>query len=1116
MNIFEEIREKLKHKIHFFDGAMGTEINKYDISKEDYKGYELGDYLNITRPDIIEKIHLEYIKSGCDIIETNTFNSNEIVLKEHKLEKELFLLNQKAVEIAKSAIKKAKTDRKIYICGSIGPTNIAPSLNHTHKFDDIKNSYKKQIEALLKSGVDFLIFETAHDIINIKAGLVALYEITGTGRKMPAITSVTVDSNGIMLSGHNIDSAYVNLSNFELIAFGINCSTGPDEMYGSVKRLNEISSIPVFIMPNAGFPDENGKYTKSPEDFADTIKNLAKKGWVNIAGGCCGTTPSHIKELVNKLKNIPPRELKIKKYWAVAHKQTLFYEEIEPPVIIAERTNVLGSKKFRKLVDENRKDEIISLAKKQVEKGAHIIDISFTNPERNEIKDINEFLPVISKSIRIPLMIDSTNTNSFEESLKLTGAKLILNSVNFENGEDKAIHAIELNKKYGAKIVFGLIDENKDGLSLSLERKIEILERGIDFFIKKHKLSTDEIIVDPLVFPISVGKEYRKAAVNTLKAVEIIKKKYKLKTILGISNISFGFKPDLRKMINSVFLHHAVKMGLDFAIVNIEGLIPYALIDRQSKKLIEDLIFTDDESAMDELMKISKNKSIHLEKKEKNLSLEEKLKENILKGINEDTENILNELLNKMKPQDIINSIIIETMKEVGKLFSNGDLIVTEVLASSEVVHRAIEILKPHITNKKDIERGTILLATVKGDVHDIGKNLVSIIFESNGFKVVDLGTKVEPELIVKKAIENNVDFIGLSGLLVRSCYYMEETAKLLSENNISVPLLCGGAALGEKFVENNIKPVYKGKVYYAKDAIDGLNKAINSVNDTEKEITLKNRKEKEIKKESTHNITNTKYLPESIPTPESLERFIFKNYDLNTVFDNINWDLFYLRFLNLKKSQSDKIQTTEKEILKLKEEIIKNKYIEARGIYQIFKAASDKNHLLIFDKNNNLIDKILLPRQSKKPYVSITDFIMPLKDNNPQDYVGFLISSCFLNNEKIEELEKNKEIKKIYLIKSLALMLAEAFTEILHYFIRKNLGIEKQKELKNLHKQKYQGIRYSPGYPALKDISINQNIYNILKASEIGTKITTSYMLDPESSVGAIALHNPKAFYFG
>ncbi len=805
----EIIKKLLKERILIFDGAMGSEINRR-IKKND----ELpNDFLNISNPQLIEEIHHEYIKAGCDFIETNTFNSNPISLYHYNKENFVYELNKRAVEIAKQAIK--KSGRNIFIAGSIGPLDISLSLGSKYSFDEVKNAYIKQIEVLLEEGIDILIFETSHDIINTKAGIIGVIEVLKRYDNLPVIVSFTVNNNGVILSGNDINSIYSNLSYFDLMSVGLNCSYGPDKLEIPLKNLATISHFPAFFMPNAGLPDENGKYNLSAEEFALKMEEYAKNGYINIAGGCCGTNPEYIKELSKRLKNIKPRELNREKKFALSHKIAIFEDEIEKPYLAGERLNTLGSKKFKELVENEKIDDIISLAKNQIEKGAHLLDISFINSERNEIEDIKKFLPPVSKNIKVPIMIDSTNIDVFYEAAKITGSKIILNSVNFENGEEKVLKAIELAKKYGSIIVCGLIDEKKE-IPFRFERKMEIAERAFNFF-SKH-IDMNYVVFDPLVFPIATVN-YNLSAYDTLKAIKTIKKTYNVRTILGISNVSYGLNPKARKYLNSVFLYLAIKNGLDIAIVNITEKIPFALIDDKIKELCFSIIngTTQDIKELVHLTQDTEktkktDKTIH--------SNENKLKKAIIEGRGE-VDKILSELIKKYTASDIINLFIIPSMNEVGEKFAKGEYIVTEVLSSASAAQKSIDFIKPYL-KKENFKERKLLIATVKGDVHDIGKNLVSIIFESNGYDVIDLGTKVEPEIIVEKAFEIKPDIIGLSALLSRSTEYMIETVIMLNKKNLKIPVLFGGATVSERFVNTKIKPIYEN-AFYAKDAVEGL-----------------------------------------------------------------------------------------------------------------------------------------------------------------------------------------------------------------------------------------------------------------------------------------------------
>ncbi len=826
----EEIKKLLAERIPIFDGAMGTYLQGFGLKESDYAGHEgLNEMLSVSRPEVIQKVHEDYLAAGADFVETNTFGANAAVLAEYGLQARVREFNLASVKLARAAADKYSIPaRRRYVAGSVGPTNKALFVTGGMGFDELRDIYLAQFGALIEGGADILLLETAHDILNLKAGLAAArLAFKKAGRELPVVVSATMDDSNKMLSGHDAEAFFAAVEHFPLSAIGFNCSTGPEGLRLRLERLAARAQFPVFAMPNAGLPDEAGRYLESPEKFASVMTNFARGGLLNMAGGCCGTSPEHIKALALAVKDVKPRSLPASAPWTVSGVEALFYDEIEPPVMAGERNNSIGSKKFRDMVAANDWDGALALAKAQAAAGAHVLDVCLANPERNELADVKTFLPRLTKAVRLPLMTDTTDLAVMEEALKTAPGKAILNSVNFEFGTDKPRAAAELVKTYGAKLVFGCIDEDKThGLPLDCERKVAIARRAYAFLTKECGLKAEDIIFDTLVFPVAVGGEHAKTAHETIKAIETIKKEFPgVKTILGVSNVSFGLPPASREVLNSVFLHHAVKAGLDIAIVNIEKLKRFALIPHEEKVLAEDLIFARKPDAAQafaaryrDAKKAAPAAAAH------DAPPEEKLRLAVLNGTRAGIPEAVAELLKTLHPLEVINGPVMRAMGEVGKLFAAGDLIVTEVLQSAEAAKAAVTALEPALKELKAPKRGRLLLATVKGDVHDIGKNLVSIIFESNGFEVVDLGVKVPPEEIAAAAVKHNPDIIGLSGLLVRSCEQMTITARELAKAGIKAPLLVGGAALTQKFTDASIVPHYGGPVFYSKDAMEGLN----------------------------------------------------------------------------------------------------------------------------------------------------------------------------------------------------------------------------------------------------------------------------------------------------
>ena len=830
----DEIKKLFAERIPVFDGATGTYLQGFDIKPADYGGHEgLGEMLCLHRPDAITKVHEDYLAAGADFIETNTFGANAAVLAEYGLQGRAREFNLAALKLARAAADKFSSGgRRRYVAGSVGPTNKALFVTGGLSFDDLRNIYKEQLEAMIAGGADLLLLETAHDILNLKAGLAAArLAFKKTGKELPVIVSATMDERNKMLSGQDAEAFFAAVEHFPLAAIGFNCSTGPEGLGLRLERLAARSQYPVFAMPNAGLPDENGRYLQTPETFSAVMADYSRKGLLNAAGGCCGTNPGHIRALAEAVKGLKPRAPRGAAPWVVGGTEALFFDEIEPPAMVGERNNSIGSKKFRDMVAAGDWDGAVALAKAQAAAGAHILDVCLANPERDELADVKAFVPKLVRAVRLPVMTDTTNIDVMEEVLKTAPGKALLNSVNFEFGEEKPRAAAELVKTYGGKLVFGCIDADKaHGLPLDAERKVAIARRAYAFLTGDCGLKAEDIIFDTLVFPVAVGGEHAKTAHETIKAIETIKKEFPgVKTVLGVSNVSFGLPPASREVLNSVFLHHAVKAGLDLAIVNIEKLRRWASIPADERELAEDLIFARKPGAAAAFAARYRDakKAPSAAAAPPGAPPAELLRLAVLNGSRAGVPEAVAELLKDRGPLEIINGPVMQAMAEVGKLFAAGDLIVTEVLQSAEAAKAAVTALEPALKAQKAPKRGRLLLATVKGDVHDIGKNLVNIIFESNGYEVEDLGVKVAPEDIAAAAAKSRPDFIGLSGLLVRSCEQMTVTARELSRVGIKCPLLVGGAALTPKFTEANIVPNYGGPVFYAKDAMEGLNYAL-------------------------------------------------------------------------------------------------------------------------------------------------------------------------------------------------------------------------------------------------------------------------------------------------
>ncbi|HXG20966.1 MAG TPA: homocysteine S-methyltransferase family protein, partial [Methylomirabilota bacterium] len=766
----------LRDRILLFDGAMGTSIQARQLNAAAFGGPEYegcNEHLALTAPQEIVNIHEGFLQAGSDVIETNTFGGTRIVLAEYGLQDKTITINRAAAQLAREVATRYSTPMKPrFVAGSMGPTTKTISVTGGVDFDQMREAYSEQAEGLLLGGVDLLIVETAQDTLNLKAGLIGIEEaMWKVGFSVPVIVSGTIETMGTMLAGQGVEALYVSLAHKELFAIGLNCATGPDFMTDHIRTLAQLSRFPVLCMPNAGLPDEEGRYNETPELIASKLERFVDQGWVNMLGGCCGTTPAHVSLLSQMLAGKRPRIIQASRRSVVSGLEPLVIEEDKRPVLVGERTNVIGSRKFKELIIAGAFEEGAEIGRRQVRGGAQVVDVCLADPDRDELTDMIKFLDVLVRKVKVPLMIDSTDARVIEAALKRSQGKAIINSINLEDGEERFEKVVPLIKRYGAAVVVGCIDEDPvQGMAVTRQRKLEVARRSYELLTKKYGLAPEDLIFDPLVFPLGTGDQnYIGAGEETIEGVRLIKQTFpECKTILGISNVSFGLPPAGREVLNSVFLYHCVKAGLDMAIVNSEKLERYASIPEEERRLCEDLIYWrgDDPVAAFAAHFRQKGKTAKYDAR-KELPLDERLARYIIEGSKDGLADDLNEALQTRKPLDIINGPLMAGMDEVGRLFNNNELIVAEVLQSAEAMKAAVAHLEPFMEKGSDALKGAVMLATVKGDVHDIGKNLVEIILSNNGYRVVNLGIKVPPETLIQAYREHTPDIIGLSGLLV-------------------------------------------------------------------------------------------------------------------------------------------------------------------------------------------------------------------------------------------------------------------------------------------------------------------------------------------------------------
>lgn len=1121
---------------------MGTMIQQVDLTSEDFGGEDLdgcNEMLVLTRPDLIQRIHEDYLEAGADLIETNTFGATSVVLAEYDIQDRAREINLEAARIAKAAVDRFSTpESPRYVVGAMGPTTKTLSVTGGVTFQELVDSYFEQALALIEGGVDALLLETSQDTLNVKAGSIGIQQaFDQSGIKLPLMISGTIEPMGTTLAGQNIESFYISLEHLNPISVGLNCATGPEFMRDHIRSLSGMASVAVSCYPNAGLPDENGNYHESPDSLAQKIGAFAEQGWLNIAGGCCGTTPAHIRAMRDTLAKYPPRELNGTHPPALSGIEPVYVEQDNRPYMVGERTNVLGSRKFKRLIVEGKYEEASEIARAQVKNGAHIVDVCVQDPDREETEDMIKFLELVVKKVKVPLMIDTTDASVIDTALQYSQGKAIINSINLEDGEEKFELVTPLLHKYGGAVVVGTIDER--GQAISREDKLEVAKRSYDLLVNKYGLKPEDLIFDTLVFPVGTGDEqYIGSAKETIEGIRIIKEALpECHTILGISNISFGLPEAGREVLNSVFLYECTKAGLDYAIVNTEKLERYASIPEEERRLSEELLYNTNDDTLAAFVAAFRNKKVEKKEKISNLSLEERLASYVVEGSKEGLLPDLEQALAKYTALEVINGPLMRGMEEVGRLFNNNELIVAEVLQSAEVMKASVAYLEQFMEKNETSVKGKIILATVKGDVHDIGKNLVEIILSNNGYRIINLGIKVPPERIIEAYREEKVDAIGLSGLLVKSAQQMILTAQDLRTAGIDVPIMVGGAALTRKFTKNRIRPEYNGMVVYAKDAMDGLdlaNKLMNPVSreamqaemDAEKEADASNVGEVQALPELTRVERSAISADHPVLVPPDLERHTLRNYPLSHILPYVNMQMLLGHHLGLRGSVEQLLAAGDQKATDLKavvdgimQEAVRDGIIQAHAMYRFFPAQSSGNSVIIYDPQDtsNILHTFTFPRQKVEPFLCLSDFLKPV-ESGEMDYVGFLVVTAGHGVRELSTAWKDQgDYLRSHALQSVALEVAEGLAERVHHMMRDIWGFPDPADMtmKQRHGARYQGIRVSFGYPACPDLEDQGPLFKLMQPEDIGVELTEGFMMEPEASVSAMVFSHPQAKYF-
>ncbi|MDQ0719739.1 MULTISPECIES: methionine synthase [unclassified Paenibacillus] len=1136
------LHDALKQRILILDGAMGTMIQQVDLTGEDFGGEDLdgcNEMLVLTRPELIQRIHEEYLEAGADLIETNTFGATSVVLAEYDIQDRAREINLEAARIAKAAVDRFSTpESPRYVVGAMGPTTKTLSVTGGVTFQELIDSYLEQALALIEGGVDALLLETSQDTLNVKAGSIGIQQaFEQSGVTLPLMISGTIEPMGTTLAGQNIESFYISLEHLNPISVGLNCATGPEFMRDHIRSLSGMASVAVSCYPNAGLPDENGNYHESPDSLAQKIGAFAEQGWLNIAGGCCGTTPAHIRAMRDTLAQYPPREMNGTHPPALSGIEPIYIEQDNRPYMVGERTNVLGSRKFKRLIVEGKYEEASEIARAQVKNGAHIVDVCVQDPDREESEDMVKFLELVVKKVKVPLMIDTTDASVIDLALQYSQGKAIINSINLEDGEEKFELITPLLHKYGGAVVVGTIDER--GQAISREDKLDVAKRSYDLLVNKYGLKPEDLIFDTLVFPVGTGDEqYIGSAKETIEGIRVIKEAMpECHTILGISNISFGLPEAGREVLNSVFLYECTKAGLDYAIVNTEKLERYASIPEEERRLSEELLYNTNDETLAAFVAAFRNKKVEKKEKISNLSLEERLASYVVEGSKEGLLPDLEQALAKYTALQVINGPLMRGMEEVGRLFNNNELIVAEVLQSAEVMKASVAYLEQFMEKNETSVKGKIILATVKGDVHDIGKNLVEIILSNNGYQIINLGIKVPPERIIEAYREEKVDAIGLSGLLVKSAQQMILTAQDLRTAGIDVPIMVGGAALTRKFTKNRIRPEYNGMVVYAKDAMDGLDLANKLMNPVSREaMQLEMEAEKEADASSA---VAVQALPEltrversdiavdnPVLVPPDLERHTMRNYPLSHILPYVNMQMLLGHHLGLRGSVEQLLASGDKKATDLKavvddimQEAVRDGIIQAHAMYRFFPAQSSGNSIIIYDPKDtsNILHTFTFPRQKVEPFLCLSDFLKPV-ESGQMDYVGFMVVTAGHGVRELSTAWKDQgDYLRSHALQSVALEVAEGLAERVHHMMRDIWGFpdSAQMTMKQRHGARYQGIRVSFGYPACPDLEDQGPLFKLLQPEDIGVELTEGFMMEPEASVSAMVFSHPQAKYF-
>jgi 5-methyltetrahydrofolate--homocysteine methyltransferase len=1140
----------LRERVLVFDGAMGTMLQNAGLSLDDYQGKEgCSEILCVTRPDVVKGIHAAYFEAGADAVETNSFGSSAIVLAEYDIADQVVPLNRLAARLAREVADDFQADgRPRWVAGSIGPGTKLPTLGHT-TYDVLAGTYADQALGLLEGGADLLLIETCQDLLQVKAAVAGAFAgMQRAGRRVPLITQVTVETTGQMLLGSDIAAALTAIEPLGVDVIGMNCATGPAEMGEHLRYLAQHARTPLSCLPNAGLPElRDGKpwYPLTPEELAEAHTRFAAEFGLSIVGGCCGTTPDHIRQVVEVLGGHAPAPREpVHEPSLSSLYQSVPLDQDTTYLTVGERCNANGSRKFRDLMLEGDLDGMVGIAKEQIREGAHVLDVCVDYVGRDGVPDMDALTAVLAQQSTVPVMLDSTQADVLEAGLKRLGGRAIINSINLEDGEARMDAVCPMARRYGAALVALLIDE--EGQARDVDWKLRIAHRIHDLAVAKHGLASEDLVFDALTFPLGSGQEdLRGDAIATLEAIRRIKAELPgVRTILGLSNVSFGLAPAARQVLNSVFLHEAREAGLDAAIVAPARILPMHRIDEEQRQVALDLIYDRRRDGYDPLQKfmaLFEGKEVAKAASAEDLAalpIDERLQRRVVDGVREGLEADLAEAMRSRSPLAIINEVLLSGMKTVGDLFGAGEMQLPFVLQSAEVMKAAVAVLEPHMEKADQGGKGRVVLATVKGDVHDIGKNLVDIILTNNGYTVHNIGIKQPIATIIEKAEEVGANAIGMSGLLVKSTIVMRDNLEELNARGLaSYPVLLGGAALNRTYVEGDLRQLYKGRVFYCRDAFAGLRVMDQLREEREqgvqavKEPVRAPRVAPARPRGPAPAPPGTDELARSdvatdvpVPTAPFLgEARVVKGIPVRDLVPYLNESALFrgqwqLRPVGGKEGWRHTLETEARPRLRaLLDEAIAGQILRPAVVYGYFPCNGDGNDVVVWDTHGRERVRFTFPRQRRDRRLCIADFFRPISSGEP-DVIGMhVVTMGLAASEATARLFADNRYREYLELHGVTVEMAEALAEYWHQRVRQELGIagDDADDMEELFDQGYRGSRYSFGYPACPDLEEQTKLFELLRPERIGVELSEEFQLHPEQSTSAIIVHHPEAKYF-